>query len=79
MTDNRSNTEAPCTHEKVDCFCLGAGPKITAMLSKFGPESAMQHFRNARVEILKGMRELIDRRIQELSEDQPKGTKVNVE
>ena len=59
---------------------MGAGPELFSMFKKLGPDSARQHFRNARVEMLKGMRELIDKRIDDLSESaETKGTKVTVE
>jgi hypothetical protein len=37
------------------------------------------HFRNSRIEFLKGIRSLIDDRIGRLSTDEPKGTRVTVE
>ena len=43
------------------------------------PEEARRHFRQARVEVLKGIRELIDRRISHLNRDDTKGTRVVVE
>jgi len=59
---------------------MGAGPELFAMFRKLGPDSARRHFRNARIEVLKGMRELIDKRIEELSKhEEQKGTKVAVE
>jgi hypothetical protein len=39
----------------------------------------MDHFRQARIEFLKGIRELVDHRIQKLSRTDVKGTKVTVE
>jgi len=79
MSENQAQANAGCPQEKPVCFCLGAGPKLTEMLRKLGPESARRHFRNARVEVLKGMRELIDRRISDLTQPEEKGTKVAVE
>jgi hypothetical protein len=43
------------------------------------PAGTREHFRNARVEVLKGMRSMIDARIDHLSQRDTKGTKVNVE
>jgi len=76
-----SDNEAQATVESQEkCFCMGAGPELYAMLKKLGPDSARQHFRNARVEMLKGMRALIDRRIEDISgQADSKGTKVTVE
>jgi len=62
------------------CFCMGIGPELSEMLRRVGPsESVRQHFRNARIEVLKGIRALIDERIEGLSRSQEKGTKVAVE
>ena len=43
------------------------------------PEEVRRHFRQARIEVLKGIRELVDRRISNLSRDRSKGTRVVVE
>lgn len=43
------------------------------------PESAGKHFREARIEVLRGIRELIDHRIDHLSRSQSQGTRVTVE
>jgi hypothetical protein len=60
-------------------FCTVAGPQIEAMLSHCWPEKTQEHFRNARVEVLKGIRTLLDARIERLSQHSQKGTKVTVE
>ena len=70
--------ESSAPEEK--CFCMGAGPEFFAMFKKLGPDSARGHFRNARVEMLKGMRAMIDKRIEDIAEStETKGTKVTVE
>ncbi len=80
MTQNTTQAEAGPKQERVNCFCLGAGPELFAIFRKFGPESARRHFRNARIEVLKGFRELINKRIEELSAaEEKRGTKVAVE
>jgi hypothetical protein len=43
------------------------------------PESAKQHLNNSRVEFLKALRAVLDARIDYLSGETPKGTKVAVE
>ena len=43
------------------------------------PHNAAKHFREARLEVLRGVRELIDHRIERLSKDQSKGSRVVVE
>ena len=46
----------------------------------FGPpETAVNHFRQARKEMLLGLRELIDARLERLSRQESKGTRVVVE
>ena len=58
------------------CFiCETAIP----MLEKCWSEATRDHFRNSRVEFLKGIRSLIDDRIAHLSKEEPKGTHVTVE
>lgn len=43
------------------------------------PEEALGHFRNARMEVLKGVRAVIDGRIKRLSAERPKGRSVTVD
>ncbi len=64
---------------KCDCGCMGIGPALTEFLGKIGPEDARTHFRAARVEFLKGIRALIDARIESLSKTEPQGTTVPIE
>jgi hypothetical protein len=79
MSESEPQAKESCEAEET-CFCMGAGPELFSMLKKLGPDSARQHFRNARVEMLKGMRVLIDKRIDDLSESaEAKGTRVTVE
>jgi hypothetical protein len=60
-------------------FCSVAGPQIEAMLGHLWPEETHKHFRAARVEVLKGIRSLLDARIERLSKQTPTGTKITVE
>ena len=79
MSENEAQEQAGTAAEE-KCFCMGAGPELYAMFKKMGPGSAKQHFRNARIEMLKGMRAMIDKRIEDLAEPaETKGTKVAVE
>jgi len=65
---------------KPDCICGGAGPALTDFLKKLGPpEGARQHFDQARVEFLKGLRAVIDARIEQISRQPERGEKVPVE
>jgi hypothetical protein len=43
------------------------------------PEEATKHFREARIEILRGFRAILDARIERLSKSGPQGTRVTVE
>lgn len=67
---------APSTPPASGCFvCNTAIP----LLQHLFPEDASEHFRNARIEFLKGVRTLIDHKIGELSREESKGTHVTVE
>jgi hypothetical protein len=48
-------------------------------LKDLWPEGAREHFRNSRVEFLKGVRSVIDDRIERLSRNERKGQHVTVE
>jgi hypothetical protein len=68
------------THQHAGCFfCDIAAPQIEALMDHVWPKDTREHFRNARVEILKGMRSMLDARIDHLSKHAAKGTKVTVE
>jgi hypothetical protein len=61
---------------KSDCICA----EVSAILRKLGPsDEVMSHFRAARVEMLKGIRQMIDERIEDLNKTTNKGTHVVVE
>ena len=63
-----------------DCLCQGLGPGLSDLLRHLGPpEQARQHFDTARIEILKGLRAIIDARIQQVSKRRDKGQKIQVE
>lgn len=62
------------------CLCQGAGPALSELLRRIGPpERARRHFDAARVEFLKGLRALIDARIEQVSKAHAKGEKIEVE
>lgn len=63
-----------------DCLCQGLGPGLSDLLRRLGPpEQAREHFETARIEILKGLRAIIDARIQQVSKRRDKGQKIQVE
>jgi len=65
----------PHAHPAGCFFCTTAIPIVERLWS----EATRDHFRNSRIEFLKGLRSLIDDRIAHLSKEEPKGTHVTVE
>jgi hypothetical protein len=66
--------------ENPNCFCKGFGPQATAFAEHLWSKATCDHFRNSRIEFLKGVRSLIDERISRLSRHaEPKGTTVPVD
>ena len=66
--------------EKCNCGCGGIGPLVTEFAKKLGPsEEVGQHFRTARLEILKGLRAMLDEQIAAAQESPKHGTKISVE
>ena len=64
------------TSRHAGCFvCETAIP----MMERIWSETTRDHFRNSRVEFLKGLRSILDARIDHLSKEAPKGTRVTVE
>ena len=62
------------------CLCQGAGPALSEMLRRLGPpEEARRHFETARIEFLKGLRAVLDARIEQHSKAKPKGENISVE
>jgi hypothetical protein len=68
--------------DKASCVagpgCLICGT-LKPLFSRMWSDATGNHFRNSRIEFLKGVRSLIDDRISRLSTDEPKGTRVTVE
>jgi hypothetical protein len=63
-----------------ECLCHGVGPVLSELLRKLGPpEEAREHFEAARLEFLKGIRALLDARIEQVSKRRAKGEKIRVE
>ena len=58
--------------------CIVCGT-IKPLLSRMWSDATQDHFRNSRIEFLKGIRSLIDDRIGHLSRHETKGTTVTVE
>ncbi len=78
MMETEEKTQHTCSGQ--GCLCHGAGPLLSDFLRRMGPpEGAKRHFEAARLEFLKGVRSMLDARIEDLTRAEPKGTKVNVE
>lgn len=62
------------------CLCQGIGPLLSDVLRHLGPpEDARRHFEAARLEILKGIRALVDARIEQRAKTGgKKGQKIEV-
>ena len=62
------------------CLCMGTGPALSDLLRRLGPpEQARRHFETARLELLKGLRAILDARIEQVSKRGRKGEKIEVE
>ncbi len=62
------------------CICGGNGPKLTALVELLLPSGeAGAHFRQAHLELLKGLRAALDQKIEAMSQAPRQGTKLNVE
>jgi len=62
------------------CVCRGAGPVLSELLERLAPPAAARgHFETARVEFLKGLRALLDARIEQGSRPRAKGERISVE
>ncbi len=68
------------TQTSRDCGCRGAGPALTDFLRRFGPsETVSHHFHTAHLEVLKGLRALLDEQIAAKSARPSQGTRITVE
>ncbi len=62
------------------CYCAGAGPRLTALTGGVFQGPVFDHFRTAGVEVLLGLRAILDAQIDAMAKrQQRKGTKVSVE
>jgi hypothetical protein len=78
-TNTQSHPEDERQESAAHCLCGGTGPRITRLVEAMMPSGeAGAHFRQAHLELLKGLRAVLDQRIQSMS--QPRhGTKITVE
>jgi hypothetical protein len=63
------------THGEGCLFCQTVRP----FLERTWTDATRNHFRNSRLEFLKGVRSILDARIARLSREERKGTHVTVE
>jgi len=75
MEEKTATTE---THEHSEHGCFFCATALP-LLERCWPEATRAHFRNSRIEFLKGIRSLLDERIAHLSRKEQKGTHVAVE
>ena len=61
------------------CYCAGAGPRLTALTAGMFQGPVFDHFRTAGIEVLLGLRAILDAEIDALSKKSKKGTRVPVE
>ena len=74
---DRTNREA---HATIDSACDGMRKGLHELIDFLTPPaSAVHHFREARLEFLRGIRDVIDHRIDRVSRSQSKGTRVSVD
>ena len=79
MDEQQSTAQHTGQHGPGCFFCSVAAPQIEAFMDHVWPKNTREHFRNARIEMLKGMRSMLDARIDRLSKHDAKGTKVSVD
>ncbi len=76
---NKKPKQPAAEKSSCQCLCQEIGPALTEFLRRLGPPAeAREHFETARMEVLKGLRALIDARIQHFSKTRSKGEKIEV-
>jgi hypothetical protein len=67
-------------HSHKGCWCCDVNDAMNRFTREFGPSDEVRtHFRQSRVEFLRGIRRMIDEKIERLSKTEAKGAHVNVE
>ena len=62
------------------CLCQGAGPALSELLRRLAPPAeAKRHFDTARLEFLKGLRAVLDARIERHSKPKARGQAIHIE
>jgi hypothetical protein len=65
MTNSETREHSRST--ACDCGCMGFGPLFKCIADAMQPRAGREHFQNARIEFLKGIRAVVDARIDHLS------------
>lgn len=76
MENTAGQQAPPREYPEIDAIAMKI--KNTLRACEPSPE-VLQHFRNARIEFLKGIRQIIDNRIQNMSRASEQGRRVTVE
>jgi hypothetical protein len=67
-------------HQHSHCLCCDVSDAVGRLVRMMGPsEGVRQHFRQSRIEFLKGIRTVLDERIEHLGRTPHKGMRVEVE
>jgi hypothetical protein len=62
------------------CLCQGAGPALSELLRRLAPPAeARRHFDTARLEFLKGLRAVLDARIERHLKPKARGQAIHIE
>ncbi len=74
-------TEETGKSQREDCMCCQAAEVIGRVMRAFGPsDEASEHFRQSRVEFLKGIRKVLDDQIEKASHNpHQRGSRIVVE
>ena len=74
--EQQNTTSEHAAGRHAGCFFCGTAIPV---IERLWSDATQNHFRNSRIEFLKGLRSLLDDRIAHLARDERKGTSVPVE
>lgn len=77
MSEKKTTPAARKPAQQERCVCREVLDQFQELLGL--PPEVREHFNNSRVEFLKGIRAIIDSRIEQLSKPGQHGTKISVE
>ena len=79
MTEEKQTTGAGDEAAAFKQSVAVIGAELCRLLNAVAPAEAQLHFKKAHVEALKGLRVLIDTRIERMTPDPDKGTPIDIE